>query len=221
MDGLFPRPAISSGPMSQSVCILGFSIVADFGILIIIVINTRHDYNQFLPNFPYVVNQMSPLQKPLQSPQHLPPSLQLQTPRSFAHAQTSRPPLGPVSQAHISHSSSQSSFNQALPLPHYPASHAQGLQNTSSTTGQSSVNSHPQSLNKSAPGNQQQQLLQPHHQSPSQLAQMLSQQTQTLQASFQSSQQAFSQLQQQLQLIQPNQGGMAQQGLQVNKQQVA
>lgn len=221
MDGLLPRPAISCGPMSQSVCVLGFLLVADFGILIIIVINICHDCNQFLPKVPYVVNQMSPLQKPVESPQHLPPSLQLQTPvtTSFAHSQTSRPPLGPVSQAQISHSSGQSSFNQALPPPRYPASHAQGPQSTS-TKGQLSVNSHSQSLNMSALGNQQQQLLQPHHQSPSQFAQMLSQQTQTLQASFQSSQQAFSQLQQQLQLIQPNQGGTAQQGLQFNKQQV-
>ncbi|CAB4293112.1 unnamed protein product [Prunus armeniaca] len=184
-------------------------------------LTSQQSFNQSMP---HVGQKISPVQKPIQSPQHLPPSLQQhpQTPASYSHTQTVRQ----LGQAQLSHSSGQTPFSQALPSqqfiglggqlsvpqPEVPknASSATTLpaplninlqrHSVSSTTNQQQISSAPPV---------QQPLLQPLQQSPSQLAQMLSQQTQTLQASFQSSRQAFSQLQQQLQLMQPSNQGLA------------
>ncbi|GAY35670.1 hypothetical protein CUMW_017680 [Citrus unshiu] len=177
---------------------------------------------------PSLGQQISPLQKPLQSPQHMPPlQLHPQVPSSYSHTQNSH-----LRQLQIP---GQTSFSQALPSQHLlgmsgnlPASQPQGQQIASSSTAlPTPLNIKPQSSSLPGGTNQQQlpapvqqQLHQPYQQSPSQLAQMLSQQTQTLQATFQSSQQAFSQLQQQLQLMQPsNQNLPLQQGSQGTKQQ--
>lgn len=172
--------------------------------------------------------QISPLQKPLQSPQHMPPlQLHPQVPSSYSHTQTS---LGQVQIP------GQTPFSQAQPSQHLlgmsghlSTSQPQGQQIASSSTAlPTPLNIKLQSSSlpsgtsqQQIPAPVQQQLHQPYQQSPSQLAQMLSQQTQTLQATFQSSQQAFSQLQQQLQLMQPsNQSLPLQQGSQGTKQQV-
>ncbi|KAH9683899.1 Flowering time control protein FCA [Citrus sinensis] len=177
---------------------------------------------------PSLGQQISPLQKPLQSPQHMPPlQLHPQVPSSYSHTQNSH-----LRQLQIP---GQTSFSQALPSQHLlgmsgnlPASQPQGQQIASSSTAlPTPLNIKPQSSSLPSGTNQQQlpapvqqQLHQPYQQSPSQLAQMLSQQTQTLQATFQSSQQAFSQLQQQLQLMQPsNQNLPLQQGSHGTKQQ--
>ncbi|WRX20796.1 RNA recognition motif domain - like 10 [Theobroma cacao] len=211
-DGSLPGPAVSSSSTSQQ------------------------GFNQPSPLVPTVGQQISPLQKPLQSPQGLPPSFQLHplAPVSYSQSQAVH-----VGQLQVPLSATQSPFSQAPPSQHFvsgqlPASRPQIQQNASSAAvlqNPLSVNLPPNLQPNSVPttSNQQQlpvpmqqQLLQPLQQSPSQLAQMLSQQTQTLQASFQSSQQAFSQLQQQLQLMQPsNQNMTLQQNSQASKQQWA
>ncbi|KAK9019930.1 hypothetical protein V6N11_054435 [Hibiscus sabdariffa] len=170
-------------------------------------------------------NQISPLQKTLESPQNLPPSFQLHpsAPVSYSQTQTAH-----VGQLQVPHAASHTAFSQAHPSQHLvglsqlPVSQPQVQQNASSAAARppSSVATAPNQQQLPVPA--QQQLLQPLQQSPSQLAQMLSQQRQTLQASFQSSQQAFSQLQQQLQLMQPsNQNMTLQQNSQAPKQQWA
>ncbi|KAA8531199.1 hypothetical protein F0562_005887 [Nyssa sinensis] len=212
MDGSLPGLAVSSSSTSQQ------------------------SFNQSLPQVPSIGQQVSPLQKPLQSPQHLPSSLWLhpQIP-SYSQTQTSHASLRQLGPQQIPQSAGQTPFNQAFPSQQllglsgqFPVSQPQAQQHGSSATAQQApVNTNLQPHALSAVANQsqlpspvQQQLLQPLHQSPSQLAQMLSQQTQTLQASFQSSQQAFSQLQQQLQLMQPsNQSLTPQQSSQAPKQQ--
>ncbi|KAF8387664.1 hypothetical protein HHK36_026318 [Tetracentron sinense] len=199
------------------------------------VVPSSTSQQSFNPSMPSVGQQISPLHKPLQSPQHLPPSLQLhpqQTPASYTQTQNSQVSLQQLGQLQNSHSAGQPHFSQALPSQQLfgmsgqlSVSQVQVQQSSSTAT----VQQNPLNLKPvSAAANQQQlpaptmqqQLLQPLHQSPSQLAQMLSQQTQALQASFQSSQQAFSQLQQQLQLMQPSsQSLMQQQSSQASKQQ--
>lgn len=170
---------------------------------------------------PHIGQQISPLQKPIQSPQRLPPSLQQhpQTPAPYTVTQTTRQ----VGQPQLPHSAGQTSFNQALPSQRLhglggqlSVSQPEVQQNASSATPlptllninlkSNAMSTTPNQQQRPAPVQQQLQTLQ---QSPSQLAQMLSQQTQTLQASFQSSQQAFSQLQQQLQQMQPSNQGLA------------
>lgn len=164
---------------------------------------------------------MSPLHKPMQSPLDLPPSAQLYPQASMPYIQTP-----------MSLSSATQVGQPQLPLPggplpsqqvpgingQLPASQRQGQQNAlSAPMLQSPLDSSLQSNAALNTANQQrlpasvqqQQLLQPLQQSPSQLAQMLSQQTQTLQASFHSSQQAFSQLQQQVQMMQPSSQDLA------------
>ena len=191
-------------------------------------------FNQPSSRVPTVGQQISPLQKPLQSPRHLPPSFQLHplAPVSYSQTQTAH-----VGQLQVPRPATHTPFSQALPSQHLvglsgqlPSSRPQVQQNSSSAATLQNPLSVSLPPNYSVPttANQQQlpvpiqqQLLQPLQQSPSQLAQMLSQQTQTLQASFQSSQQAFSQLQQQLLLMQPsNQNMTLQQNLQASKQQV-
>ncbi|KAL5785015.1 hypothetical protein ACOSQ2_007407 [Xanthoceras sorbifolium] len=189
---------------------------------------TQQGFNPPLSQVPSFGQNISPLQKPRQSPQRMLPSLQLH-PQAPPYSQTQTLPVG---QLQIP---SQTPFGQALPSQHLPGmsgplsasqSHIQHIP-SSATALQNPPNINLLSSSLSTPTNQQQlpapvqqQLLQPLQQSPSQLAQMLSQQTQTLQASFQSSRQAFSQLQQQLQLMQPSNQNLAlQQSSQANKQQ--
>ncbi|KAK8661846.1 hypothetical protein V6N13_091437 [Hibiscus sabdariffa] len=183
-------------------------------------------FNQPSSQVPTGGNQISPLQKTLESPQNLPPSFQLHpsAPVSYSQTQTAH-----VGQLQVPHTASHTPFSQAHPSQHLgglsgqlPVSRPQVQQNASSAAAlpPSSVATAPNQQQLPVPA--QQQLLQPLQQSPSQLAQMLSQQRQTLQASFQSSQQAFSQLQQQLQLMQPsNQNMTLQQNSQAPKQQWA
>ncbi|KAK9992066.1 hypothetical protein SO802_027051 [Lithocarpus litseifolius] len=193
---------------------------------------SQQSFNPSKPQAPPVSQQMAPFQKPMQSPQHLPPSLQShpQTPASFSQMQTPLASLQQLGQPQLPHSAGQTPFSQALPSQHllglggqYSVSQPQVQQTASSaTTLQTPLDVNLQPHSVSTVTNQQQlpapvpQQLQHLQQPPSQLAQMLSQQTQTLQASFQSSQQAFSQLQQQLQLMQPSN---QQQSSQPNKQQ--
>ncbi|GFZ09091.1 flowering time control protein FCA [Actinidia rufa] len=211
MDGLLPGPAVSSSASQQS-------------------------FNQSLAQVPSIgQQQISPLQKPLQSPQDLPSSMQLhpQTPSSYSHMQTTHASVQQVSQMQIPPSAGQTHYNQGLPSQQLLGMGGQltvsqpQVQQTASSAQQAPVNVNLQPHHLSAMANQQQlsapvqqQMLQPLQQSPSQFAQLLSQQKQTLQASFQSSQQAFSQLQQQFQLMQPsNQNLMPQQSAQGAKQQ--
>ncbi|KAL3508189.1 hypothetical protein ACH5RR_033571 [Cinchona calisaya] len=208
-DRSLPSFAVSSTPMSQS------------------------NYNQPLPQMPSVVPQISPVQKPVQSPQHLTPlSLQPSNAAAFVHPQISHASLRPVTRVQMPQSSGRTPLNQALPSHQLTGlggqlsvSQPQLPLSATSVIGQASRTSNFQPNVMSAMPNQQQlpapvQSHQPPNQSPSQLAQLLAQQTQTLQATFQSSQQAFSQLQQQLQMMQPsNQNSVAQQGLQSSEQQ--
>ncbi|KAG8480833.1 hypothetical protein CXB51_025294 [Gossypium anomalum] len=180
-------------------------------------------FNQSSSQIPTVGHQISPLEKPLDSPQNLPPSFQLhpQAPMSYSQTQTSH--VGQLQVPPASHTP----FSQALPSQHLaglsgqlPASRPLVQPNVSSGAALQNplnVNLPPNSAASAAnqqqlPAPNQQQPLQPLQQSPSQLAQML----------FQSSQQAFSQLQQQLQLMQPsNQNMTLQQNSQASKHQWA
>ncbi|XP_052207022.1 flowering time control protein FCA [Diospyros lotus] len=209
-DGLLPGLAVSSSSLQQG-------------------------FNQSLPQVPLVgQQQLSPLQKPLQSAQDLPSSLQLpqHIPSSYSQSLTSLASVQQLGQLQIPQSAGQTPFNQALPTQQLlglsgqlTASQPPVQQNASVQQAPMNINIQPHHLSAIAnqqqlPTNVQQQLLQPHQQSPSQFAQMLSQQKQTLQASFQSSQQAFSQLQHQFQLMQPsNQNPISQQSSQAAKQQ--
>lgn len=183
--------------------------------------------------FPTVGQQISSLQKPLQSPQHIPSSVQFQPPASTPMSQgpTSNALFGQRNQVQMSHSAGQSPFRQgalsqqSLGLTgQSTVSQPQVQRNMTPVIGHTPLSNNMQIHAASANANQQpfqQQSVQHLQQPPSQLAQMLSQQTQTLQASFQSSQQTFTQLQQQLQLMQPSsQNSAVQQGTQDAKQQV-
>ncbi|XP_047259603.1 flowering time control protein FCA isoform X4 [Capsicum annuum] len=182
--------------------------------------------------FSTVGPQISPLQKPLQSPQHLPSTVQLHPPASTPMSQgpTSHAFFVQTNQVQMSHSSGQSPFRQGMPLQQSlgmtgqsTVSQPQVQRNMAPVIGHTLLSNNMQIHAASANANQQplqQQLVQHLHPPPSQLAQMLSQQTQTLQASFQSSQQTFTQLQQQLQLMQPSsQNSAVQQGTQDAKPQ--
>ncbi|GKV37905.1 hypothetical protein SLEP1_g45871 [Rubroshorea leprosula] len=168
---------------------------------------SQQGFNQSSSQVPLVGQQISPLQKPLQSPQHLPPSFQLQSQRAASYPQTLTAHHGQPQFP----TASQTPFSQAQPSQHLhglsgqlPSSQVQVQQSVSSSTPSQTpliMNFPPGNMSTST---NQQHLPPPIQQSPSQLAQMLSQQTQTLQATFQSSQQAFSQLQQQLQQMQPS-----------------
>ncbi|XP_077221844.1 flowering time control protein FCA-like isoform X2 [Tasmannia lanceolata] len=171
-------------------------------------------------------HKISPLQKPFQSPQHLPSSLQLhqhQTPASLSQTPTSQPSIQQLGQLQIPLSVSQNSFSQALPSQQLfglggPLSVSQSmLQNGSPGAAQQNP-SNLQGLGATANQQQfptssiQQQMLLPNQQLPSQLPQVLPQhQTPALQPSFQSSQHAFSQLQHQLNLMQPSTQSLSQQ----------
>ncbi|KAK6913664.1 RNA recognition motif domain, partial [Dillenia turbinata] len=190
-----------------------------------------------LPSLPIPSSgpQVSPLPKPLQSSQDVPPSLQLQTqaPTSYSQTPSLNVPMRQFGQPLALRSTGTTSFGQAQPQffgmsGQPPVSQPQVQQLASSATAQQispNINLQPQSQTaipnqQQLPSSVPQQFPPLIQQSPSQLALMLSQQTQSLQASFQSSQQAFSQLQQQLQLMQPsNQSIMLQQASQAAKQQ--
>ncbi|KAL3380118.1 hypothetical protein AABB24_000641 [Solanum stoloniferum] len=182
--------------------------------------------------FPTVGPQISSLQKPLRSPQHIPSSVQFQPPASIPMSQgpTSHALFGQTNQVQMSHSAGQSPFRHGAPLQQSlgltgqsTVSQPQVQRNMTPVIGHTPLSNNMQIHAASANANQlpfQQQLVQHLQRPPSQLAQMLSQQTQTLQASFQSSQQTFTQLQQQLQLMQPSsQNSAVQQGTQDAKQQ--
>ncbi|XP_027333490.1 flowering time control protein FCA isoform X2 [Abrus precatorius] len=192
----------------------------------------QQNFNQPMPQIPPVNQQRSPLQKPIQSSQELPPSHQLYPQAPMPYPQTStlsslrqhgQPQLplsaGPLTSQPVHGISGQ-----------FPTSQPQTQQSTfSAAIPQTPLDTNMQSSTALTTPNQQQvppsvqqQPLQPLQQSPSQLAQMLSQQTQTLQASFHSSQQAFSQLQQQLQMMQPSSQALAlQQNAEATKNQWA
>ncbi|KAF1887656.1 hypothetical protein Lal_00040710 [Lupinus albus] len=171
---------------------------------------SQQNFNQSVPHIPPLNQEISPLQKPVQSSQELPPAHQLhpepqapmpysQIPSQSSFRQVGQPQL-PLSAGKQGTSgqfpTTQSQIHQsALPASIPRVLHDTNFQpNTPFTTNQQQA---PPSVH------QRQQPLQPHQQSPSQLAQMLSHQKQTLQASLHSSQQVFSQLQQQVQMIQP------------------
>ncbi|XP_054820731.1 flowering time control protein FCA-like [Prosopis cineraria] len=145
---------------------------------------SQQNFNQNIPHIPPASQQMSPLQKPIQSPKDKPSSLQMYPPAPIPYSQT--PPLASFRQPQAQQGASSATTAQG----HAPLDTSLQANTTLTTTNQ-------QQLSTSMP-----------QQSPSQLAQMLSQQTQTLQASFHSSQKAFSQLQQQLQMMQPSSQGL-------------
>lgn len=185
-----------------------FSSLHEFNILCMLFQSFNPPPSQYPPHGP----QISPLQRPVHSPQQMPSSLQLQ-------------PLAPSSYSQPQMTNQTTPFSQALPSqPSHGQTQVQQIPSSSQTplTINMPSNSQPNATNQQQMRPPvQQQPIQPSQQSPSQLAQMLSQQTQTLQASFQSSQQAFSQLQQQLQLMQPSHQNLAvQQTSQTPKQQV-
>ncbi|PIN19208.1 hypothetical protein CDL12_08101 [Handroanthus impetiginosus] len=176
-DGSVPGPTLSSAPTSQ----LGLP-----------------------PQVPPYGSKISPAQRPLQSPQHLPTSMQLQplNATSFSNAQNLPGSNMQPGQTQTPHSGGQTPYSQAAPSQQLPGRNGQlsvpqnqVLHNATTAPGQA-----PGMANQQPPPGQQLQ----HHQSPSQLAQMLSQQKQTLQATFHSSQQALNQLQQQVQQLQPS-----------------
>ncbi|KAL5987634.1 hypothetical protein ACLOJK_035384 [Asimina triloba] len=169
--------------------------------------------------------QMSPLQKPVQSPQNLPPSMQLynlQSSASFSQAQTSRTSTQLLGQLPITPATSQHSFGQLMPSQHLfglngkmPFPQPQIQPSASSAALQTPLNFQQQGLASAnqqqlPPTSIQQQLLQPVQQSPSQQV-LAQQQTQALPSSMQSPQQAVSQLQQQLHIMQPSSQGLIQQ----------
>ncbi|CAK9145680.1 unnamed protein product [Ilex paraguariensis] len=191
--------------------------------------STLHQsFTQSLPQVSSVGQQISPLQKSLQSPQLLPSSLQLQpqTLASYPQRQISDASPWQLCQQ-LPPTAGQPPLSQALPSQQLfglngqlSVSQPQVQQSASSAIAHAPLSSNlPHVLSSMANQQQlpaqQQQLLQPQHQSPSsQLAQMISQQKQTLQASFQD-------CLQHLQMMQPsNQNLTGQQGSQANKQQL-
>ncbi|KAI3897167.1 hypothetical protein MKW92_010387 [Papaver armeniacum] len=169
----------------------------------------QQGYNQSMPQIPSGGQQISPLSKPLKSTADLLPPVQLQSQNTPVYSQTSTQ----QGQLQISNSAIRPSLNQAYPSQH--SSGSVGQVPVSQPQVQQSASVAPQLLQQGVSGptgiQQKQQLHQPPHQSPSQLAQVLSQQTQALQASFQSSQQAFTQLQQKLHMMQQSGQNLAQQ----------
>nr|AKX70380.1 flowering time control protein FCA [Arabidopsis lyrata subsp. petraea] len=147
--------------------------------------------------------QISPLKKPLHSPQGLPLR-----------------PHFPGAQAPL-----QNPYTYSSQLPSSQLPPQQNV--TRATAPQTPLNinlrpTHVSSATDQFPPRSQQQPLQKMQHPPSELAQLLSQQTQSLQATLQSSQQAISQLQQQVQSMQqPNQNLPLSQNGQAGKQQWA
>ncbi|KAJ4968185.1 hypothetical protein NE237_014886 [Protea cynaroides] len=231
--GVMPMPSTTVGPLGSFGGPANGSLS---GLSVLPPSSSQQNFNPSMSQVQSVGQQISTLQKPLQSPHHLPSSLPLhpqQTHAPYSWAQTSLASIQPLGQPQAVHSSGQT-FSQTLPLQQLfgpsgrlPVSQPQVQLSTSSAVAQQMPsNIQPQAVSAganqqvlSAP-NVQQQMIQPQHQASTQLAQMLSQQTQVLQASFQSSQQAFSQLQQHLHTIQPSSQNLTQQqASQATKQQ--
>ncbi|EOA16093.1 hypothetical protein CARUB_v10004227mg [Capsella rubella] len=147
--------------------------------------------------------QISPLQKPLHSPQDFSLRPQINFPGAQASLQN---PYGYSSQTPTSQLPPQQNVTHAT-APQTPLN----------------INLRPTPVSSATdpfPPRSQQQPLQKMQHPPSELAQLLSQQTQSLQATLQSSQQAISQLQQQVQSMQqPNQNLPLSQNGQAGKQQ--
>ncbi|XP_043724669.1 flowering time control protein FCA-like isoform X2 [Telopea speciosissima] len=167
---------------------------------------SQQSFNPPVSQVQSVGQQVSSLQKPLQSPHHLPSSL----PPQQIPAHTSFQSIQPRGQV-------QQCTSGQLPQ-------VQG--NTSSAAPQQMPTVQTQAV--SAAANQQfpsaptvpQQMIQPQQQASTHLGQMLSQQTQVLYTNFQSSQPAFSQLQQPLHVMQPSSQNLTQQqASQATKQQ--
>ncbi|KAK7388017.1 hypothetical protein VNO78_22818 [Psophocarpus tetragonolobus] len=201
-SGDMTLPTNASGPMTS----LGGPIDGRFKVQSMSPMS-QQNFNQPMPQIPPVNQQISPLQKPIQSSQELPPSHQLYPQAPVPYPQTSlrqhgQPQLplsaGPHPSQLIHGVSGQ--FPTSQPQTQRSALSA-AIPQTPLDTGMQSNAALTTPNQQQVPPSAQQQPLQ---QSPSPLAQMLSQQTQTLQASFHSSQQAFSQLQQQLQMMQPS-----------------
>ncbi|KAK8962933.1 Flowering time control protein FCA [Platanthera guangdongensis] len=166
---------------------------------------------------PAIGQQTFPLQKSIQGPQNLPPSLPSHNAMlSFPHAQTQaqQAPMQQLGQFQLPQSIGLNTFSQGQLAQQVPglsgqlsASPSLIPQNTAAVTMQNPLGLQQQGL-PAVPNQQQlpnsnisQQLLhQPGHQLPTQI--LLQQQAQTLQSSYQSSQQAIFQIQQQLQMMQ-------------------
>ncbi|KAJ0857408.1 putative RNA recognition motif domain, WW domain, RNA-binding domain superfamily [Helianthus annuus] len=168
-------------------------------------------FNPSLPQLSSGSQIISPLNKPNQSPQQFSSGMAPSNVRPSGPGQLQAPNSGGQTQASFSQgfsSQPMAGYNGMLP-PQQAQAQAQAQGVASSTTPPALSNNMPPHvltamMNQYQLPNQQQQMVQPVHQSASPMAQMLSQQKQTLQASYQSSQQAFSQLQQQMQLMQPS-----------------
>ncbi|CAB78670.1 FCA gamma protein [Arabidopsis thaliana] len=150
---------------------------------------------------------ITPLKKPLHSPQGLPLPLRPQT--NFPGAQA--PLQNPYA------------YSSQLPTSQLPPQ--QNISRATAPQTPLNINLRPTTVSSATvqfPPRSQQQPLQKMQHPPSELAQLLSQQTQSLQATFQSSQQAISQLQQQVQSMQqPNQNLPLSQNGRAGKQQWA
>ncbi|PIA29384.1 hypothetical protein AQUCO_06000037v1 [Aquilegia coerulea] len=222
--GVAPVPSTMGGPMGAH----GGPMNGVHGGHPLPVSSFQQNSEPSLSQAPPVGQQVSPMQKPLQSPQQMLPPFHLQNqhmPGSYSQKETPPVSIQQTGQLQKPSAASQSSFNQMMPSqPSFglngqvPVSQSQ-VQQIGSTGSAPHVPLNFQRQGLSAPASQQQSL-QSLQQPPTQLAQVLSQQTQALQASYQSSQQAFSQLQQQLHLIQQSSQNSGQhQALPVNKQQ--
>ncbi|XP_040990068.1 flowering time control protein FCA-like [Juglans microcarpa x Juglans regia] len=171
-------------------------------------VTSQQSFNQSIPQLPPVRQQISSLQKPIQSPQLLPPSL-LSHPKIPASYSQMQAPLASLQQL------GQPGF-VILPVEHPSVENCQQLVGLG---GQPSV-LQPQCKSTAASCC----CFTATASASSAAAFSVSSDAVTtetnLQASFQSSQQAFSQLQQQLQLMQPsNQGLTSQQSSLATKQQ--
>ncbi|XP_021774272.1 flowering time control protein FCA-like isoform X1 [Chenopodium quinoa] len=181
------------------------------------------NFKQSFSQVPPSGQQISPLQKPLESPQHIPTPLQLrQGAGTYNQAPVSQASVRP----HYPQAGVQAPYSQPYPLQQLHGSTGsmptqfQAQQSaTTPMTIQPRPNAASTNTNSQLPTSTPQQPL-PYQQSPSQITQMLSQQRQNLQASFQSSQLAFSQLQQQVQMMQPSMHNQpVQQNFQASRQQ--
>ncbi|XP_057546389.1 flowering time control protein FCA isoform X2 [Amaranthus tricolor] len=187
---------------------------------------SSQNFNHSFPQMPSTGHHISPLPKPVQSPQYYRPPLQLhQGHGTHSQAPTSQAPIRPFN----SQVSVQGPYSQPVPSQeihgstgHVPSALPHAQQNTvTSTSLQNQPNAASPSTDSQLPTSAPQKPLS-YQQSPSQITQMLSQQRQSLQASFQSSKQAFSQLQQQAQMMQPSVHNQAvPQSFQASRQQWA
>ncbi|XP_042492723.1 flowering time control protein FCA-like isoform X2 [Macadamia integrifolia] len=229
MGGVMAMPSVMAGPLGTFGG-PGNASVPDLSVLP--PSTSSQSFNPPLSQVQSVGQKLSPLQKPLQSTHHFPPSFQLHSQQTSV--QTSLASIQPLGQLQAIYTSGQTSFNQALPSHQLFGSSCQlalsqpivQLSTSSAAAHQMPSNMPTQAV--SAAANQQllsaptvqQQMIQPQQGASTQLAQMSSQQTQVLQTSFQL-QPAFSQLQQPLHMMQPSSQNLTQQqASQATKQQV-